>query len=313
MPIHIKLDLATTSAVQLGNATGSITRGGFAWGFASDGVTTKETVFYAVLAALEAQEGVTLSPTSSTYPADPSKILTQVLMSGLSHDSVSIQLRYESPTFAVSTAAIFEVDSSLQTVERDKYPQSLEPIWIGWKGRTTAGSDPKTEPISAKIERDTAPFSYQRPLIRVSSYLMRYGFLDDTTTATNAGYIGTVNDATWLGRKRGAWLMTNYKSSAAKYSGYYSVRAEAIAKGGPTDIAEDWRVFDCLRSRMTGRRAVPDPVKITAALAAAYQFGPINAGSNAALHQYDPAEDGFIVHGPHFPVSFPSLWSILIS
>jgi hypothetical protein len=302
MAISIQLDNGPTSTLQAsGNASKVLIRGGRIKGLSGLAGAPQSNALLKAMEALSAV-GVTLYPIGSAHPDDSSMVLTGLVIKGLpSFDATDVLLRYETPTGFPGTALIYETDSSLQPAQRDKYPGSNLPIFIGWQGRASAGG--AEEPVSQVIALDTAPFAYLRPIIRVSATLIRAGFLDDTTTQANADSIGVVNDKPWMGRPIGSWLMTDYKSTVSRYAGTYSVRASAIRKKG-----EDWRVLDVLRSRTTGKIATPDSTKISQTLALPYKYGKIGVAEVI----YTPKTDGMICHGPYQTADFPSLWSILI-
>lgn len=287
----------TTSLTSSGNGSRVVIVGGRVKGLAGLVGATQSNALYKVIEVLAAS-GITTFPTGSTYPDDDSIVLTNVLVQGLSGDAVDVRLRYETPTGFPTTALIFEVDASLQAVQRDKYPGTNLPIFLGWTGRTSASG--ASQPISPAIPPDTGPFSYLRPIIRLSATLVKAGIMDDTAAAGFAQTIGVVNDRPWMGRAKGSWLLSNYRAQSSRFAGTLSARLEAISKRG-----EDWRVLDVLRSRTTGKYAIPDSTKLALAIADTYKFGKIGSG-------YDPLVDAFIVHGPYEMDDFASIFSPLI-
>jgi hypothetical protein len=229
-------------------------------------------------------------------------------MSECQYDTVPFSLIYTSFQGLIATASIVRITSGLQTITRHKDPATGLPAWVGWTGRASAAGPEK--PISPFIPQSLAPIPQDRPLIRVSATIIKPGTYTPELAALSANKIGIVNSADWFGRPRACWRLDGYNAEIAKYQGYYSLSATATGIGGRQSSFEDWRELTVLEDQRTGRRAVPDPVKMAAAIQAPYAFGLINkdtASGGGIVTIYDPLTDGFRVTGPFDLGNFSTL------
>lgn len=308
-PIKIRLNDAFTSSANLSGDSRRtrIVVGGQASGFATAGAATEDSIMAVLLGELQVQKGIVVSEQPSAHPVFPNLLVSDLVVRGLSHNSVAFQIIYQYPTGFAPTILQYRIRTVERMVETDKSAFDLKPVFVGWKGRASENGN---DPIDPAIPKNTVYMRRLKTVTTVTATISQQGFLDEATTTTQSGVVGLVNNAPWLGRPAGCWKMSEYEGDESAIDGYYSVRASAYTFAGLTAPFEDFRTLEMLFNPKTGFYCKPDTSKLEATLEAAYKFGPINTGNGGT--NYDPNTDGFYCEGPYPMVSFPSLWSNLI-
>lgn len=219
--------------------------------------------------------------TGQSHPTRPELKYNRVLLRGVSGDSVRAQFIYE--TFNPSgpaSAYYITHDSFTQSFQTNMVPGTRVPIRVSYE-------DPVT---GLKIPEDYVTFTFDRTMKAISVTALIYG---NPEGSTDGAYVNRANDSAWQGLPIGYWRTLRYKTSYAKFSGYYQKEMTALTK-----VDEDWSEMGILRNSVTGRFAKVLESNITACLSATYAYG-IQPGTSTL---------GFVRVGPYRTANFASIF-----
>jgi len=203
----------------------------------------------------------------------------------VSYRQIRAMLIYEEPqigSFASNTVSVFTNDTFLSSYRTNRVPGSRQPIVInGFSGR----SQPEDVEAFTIGSPDYVTFDFFRPTKQISISAIKVG--NGNEEDGNSDYVGYTNDAEWRGSPRGYWLVSQFKTSVSKYTGFYSVEAACINR-----VIEDWSEFGTLRNELTGKYINSDLSIVTNPLAAAmaedYDHGIIYNVKNSGIVRVGP-------------------------
>lgn len=204
--------------------------------------------------ALDAQGMPQLGSTDPIYPLT---LLSKVGVFPISNDAVRVRLEYAPINFGATTAYIFTDGTSLVNELTSIHPTA---------GAVRVGLNKTYNDVI--IPDQTLTFDVPRPCrqISINAYLVGQ-------PAQQPNLVGNVNSDTWpVGANplaSGYWLMSEYKTSLSKWSGWYSLTASAISK-----TFENWMMRGAIIDPSTGKFVAPS------------QNGAVAGGYNAAVQQF---------------------------
>jgi hypothetical protein len=114
---------------------------------------------------------------------------------------------------------------------------------------------------------DRITYTIQQPMRAIGISALVYG--EPTSGIGTQQY---VNHASWPSghapMARGFWRLDRYQTDYARYSGYYTLDAQASSK-----VVEDWSETGTLRDSQTGRYVKYSPAELTTLLSTPYAYG----------------------------------------
>lgn len=233
MPATFVPDTVESSMVELfGNSAESAVRTGIVHGLPTTG-NPEDVLWNAMTAA-------GMPATGTPYPGRSNCWLTRIQVFGMSHDVARVKLVYEAFQ-GVGTSLIIDIGSQMASYATNMHPKTKEAFAVDFIAQGDKAEDIPTDYVTMNI---------LRPMRRVSVTQLRSGTLTPTEAISFGDNIGKTNDAAWLGKPIGAWLITAATASISRYGGYYQRRIEAMNQG--SDL---WSYYGILRSQMTGRFA----------------------------------------------------------
>lgn len=239
MPIEIILDTWDDSSLEVQGTFRRHTRGGRAIGIP----TTLDSV--------DALAYVTLAPgmplLGSTHPSQPTMTLVGLRVYGISSDSARFQLIYETATGMTPSSYIIDVSSALSTFATNLMPGTRQAIKADFipSGPNAANGE--------RLDFDFVTVNMLRPLRRISVTQLQQGDLTEQEAVSFSDNVGKVNDAVWMGKPSGSWIISGATASVSRYSGFFQKRIEAMSQGD--DL---WIYFGILRSQATGKYATDE-------------------------------------------------------
>lgn len=212
--------------------------------------------------------------TGTPYPGRSNCYLRSIQVFGQSHEIARVRLLYE-PFEGTGTTLLIRIGASLTSYQTNKIPGTWLPLNVDYEPPDGTGE---------YIPMSMVTFNILRPLRRVSVMQMRAGTLDVTEAQEFSENVGKVNDAEWMGKESGAWLISNADATISKYNGYYQRTIEAMSQG--SDI---WRYGGILRSQTTGRYAWDDDIsnRLQELRSYPYEFGSSFLNGCISLDPYE--------------------------
>ena len=213
--------------------------------------------------------------TGTPYPNRTNCFLTRIQVFGISHEFAKVKLIYE-PFQGVGTSLIIRIGATLSNYATNMLPGATRTaLKVGF-----TPADSKLE----KIPEDFLTINMLRPLRRVSVTQLRAGTLDVAEATTFSDFVGRVNNATWLGKPAGSWIVNNADATISKYGGYYQRTIEGMSQGN--DL---WRYFGVLRSHLTGKYAIDTNTQtaINTLRSNAYSYGVQTGNGVLAVDPYE--------------------------
>lgn len=253
---------------------------------------TLETIYGILAAAGHVQGGNYLGDDGTVIAG---LYLQNVQIKAISATDYRLLMTYTSERGQTPSTYIIEDGTAVTQVETSMIPGTRIPLRMGWQ---SASPD-----VSASIPADSLTFSIMMPIRTVRITALKYG----EPVSDNQDLVGCVNNATWYGRDIGHWMVWDYDTSESKYSGYYTLQAEARAMA---KWAGDWSQTQILKDSVTGKYVKVYDADWVPLRAAKYKYGIISIGQQdvSALGPDDVGYSGVMRVGFYPTIDFTSLF-----
>lgn len=204
--------------------------------------------------------------TSAIPGADPTCGLKRYSMRAIDGmvNMVKFALIYETPDFGGTPSAHIVRNAAVSQIEETNRQLDGTAIKVKWASDSDTFGDNAIE--------DLVSFRVFRPwrMLQVSALI--YGNLEDVGPSDGgndkADFNDYVNNATWMGKPAGWWLLKDFSTDTTNF-GYYSVTTAALARG------KDWSEYQTLFNRHTGQYVKVKDANETAAIGRNYSPGII--------------------------------------
>lgn len=232
--------------------------------------------------------------TSAIPGADPTCGLKRYSMRAIDGmvNMVKFALIYETPDFGGTPSAHIVRNAAVSQIEETNRMEDGTAISVQWASDSDTFGD--------FAIKDLVSFRVFRPwrMLQVSALI--YGNLEDIgpTGGGNdkADFNDYVNNADWMGKPPGYWLLKDYSTDTTNF-GYYTVTASAL-----TRVRKDWSEYSTLYNRTIGKYVDVKPANEAAAISRAYAPGIIWPTGG------DDQYSGLVRWGPYSWTSFPAIF-----
>lgn len=284
MAITVTLDTVEGAALEMG-AQSRFARGGFVDGIDVSVSGNKSEALWLA--------GEAISAAAAAAPLEASRAgapLSRIFLEPVSDTSAKARIIYESLTGGGPPSTYMIRDSSyMRSLTTNRMPGTHEPIVCTWEGLAYGSGMPVVNKISDRVE-----FTIMAPIRTIVVSALIYG----RPTEDGEDKVFHVNHALWPTGDAalnphavGFWRVDKYETNFAKYSGYYTLEAQATTK-----IVEDWSETGTLRNAQTGRYVKVDPDDLTALLSPAYSYG-ITSGNGIVRVGFYPTTNYVSIFG----------------
>jgi hypothetical protein len=306
LAITVQLDVTDGSQVEyLGTNPIRAIRAGRARGLPTDTSSMDpEAVLFAVTQAARTAAGASGPDDTPTYPGHSSLLLTRTLVSGISNtaQAASVKLVYEPFSGAAASSLIFDVGSSLSTFATNQMPGTRKLFAVGWSDSPPTGDE--EDFFANAVPVDYPVINMLRGCGRVSVTQLQVGTLDVTEAATFSSYVERVNDAEWMGRPKGSWIVSEAQAQISRYAGYYTKRISALRLGD-----DAWSYYTILRNALTGKYVgTPTAMQANQAALKALDYEPRSIRWPSIGTSPDANWDGIARIDPYLDTDFGTLF-----
>ena len=239
---------------------------------------------YAVLEKALAASG--MPAMGDLMPGYSNMFLSHIRIIPAAYKTCRVLLTYEENTWPVATAYVLRDRSYLAQRQTEFLPGTKQVIEVAFKGtRTISTVDENGNPISAAVDeviaRDKVAMNLLLPMRQINATAIVFGDVPDDIQ----DLIGKVNNATWRGKDKGYWLITELETDVTRYKGYFTYSVTAMTK-----VNEDWSEYGVLVNHLTGRYAPIKQSDVDDLVADPYSYG-ITAPADSGIVKVCPYEE----------------------